>query len=323
VDPRKVDELLVETDGTSDKSRLGSNAILGVSMAAFKAAALEEGVELSEYISSSFELERSIPRPCFNVVNGGVHSGSNVSFQEFMVVPHEESFEKNLRFASELLHALKSAILKDYGVSSVDIGDEGGFSIKAGSSQEILSFLSKNTKKTSFLIDVAATEFHEKGNYLLDGKVMNRDMMISFYEEIMNDFPIIGIEDPLEENDFSGFRVLTEKMGETMIVGDDLLVTNLERMERANKEGSCNAMILKINQIGSVSESILAAKKAKEFGWKIIVSHRSGETNDDFISDLAVGVGADHIKAGAPQRGERVAKYNRLLKLENNLKGCL
>ncbi len=318
VDPSIIDKIMIEADGTKDKSGLGANSILGVSMSVFRAAANEKNMPLFDFLSSFSRLEKNIPVPCFNIVNGGAHSGGGVSFQEFMIVPSEESFKENLRSAVEFTHELEESIAESYGRESTNIGDEGGFVPKAESEKEILKLLEKEGKKKSIIIDVAATEFFDEGKYSLGKERKDRKEMIAFYKEIVSDFSIIGIEDPLEENDFSGWKELREEIGELMIIGDDLLATNVERMELARKFDSCNAMILKINQIGSVSEAIEAAKKAKEFGWSIIVSHRSGETNDDFIADFAVGVGANYIKSGAPKRGERIAKYNRLLKIEED-----
>lgn len=320
INPLEIDNLLREIDGTKDKSNLGANAILAVSMAVFRAAAEKEKKSLYHYFSSKFLFEEKIPTPCFNIINGGAHSGGGVSVQEFMLVPQEESFRENLRFGAEFYHLLKKKIKEKYGASSVNIGDEGGYVPAIKSSKEVLSLLCEVKEGARFILDVASTEFFKDGKYFFDGEEKSREGMIDFYKEIKNDFPILGIEDPLEENDFLGWGILKEELKETLIIGDDLLVTNIERMEMADEKNSCNAMILKVNQIGSISEAIETAKKAKNLGWKIIVSHRSGETNDSFIADFAVGIGADYIKSGAPARGERVAKYNRLLRIEEEIK---
>ncbi len=319
VEPSVIDKIMIEADGTKDKSGFGSNSILGVSMSVFRAAAKEKNIPLFDFLSFFSRLEKNIPTPCFNIINGGVHSGGGVSFQEFMIVPSERSFKENLRSAVEFNYELGKNIAEKYGKESTNIGDEGGFVPKAESEKEILRLLERTGEKTSIIIDVAATEFFKEGKYFLGKEKKDRKEMIAFHKEIVSAFPIIGIEDPLEENDFSGWKELREEVGKVMVIGDDLLVTNVERMELAKKFDSCNAMILKINQIGSISEAVEAAKKAKEFGWDIIVSHRSGETNDDFIADFAVGIGASYIKSGAPKRGERVAKYNRLLKIEEDI----
>ena len=314
VDAEKLDNLILEADGTQDKSNLGANAILGVSMCLFRAEAKKEGVAFWNYLASKFQFVSRIPQPCFNVINGGVHSGGGVSFQEFMVVPQKASFAENLRFATETYYRLKHKLKEKYGEMAVNTGDEGGFVPPVNSSEEILEILSE--EDVPLIIDAAATEFFKKENYLLDGKRKSTKEMIELYRVLGDKYPLLGIEDPLEEEDFEGWSELTGSFDNIMIIGDDLLTTNTRRMEIAEEQKSCNAIILKINQIGSISEAIGAARKAKEYGWKIIVSHRSGETNDDFIADFSVGIGAEYIKSGAPARGERVAKYNRLLKIE-------
>ncbi len=322
VNPFEIDKIMIDTDGTEDKSNLGANAILGVSMCAFRAGAAEEGVPLFRYLSRQFNIDENIPVPCFNVINGGAHGKGGVSFQEFMIVPQGDSFSENLRYATEFYHRLRDKILNstEYGVSSVNIGDEGGFVPEAQSAERVLSLIASVDSNCPIIIDVAASELFEKDGYLVDGKKLSREEMIAFYKKLVGVAPIIGIEDPLEEDDFSGWHELKKELNELMIIGDDLLTTNVRRMERAKEVDSCNAMILKMNQIGTVSEAVEAVKKAKDFGWKVIASHRSGETNDDFVADFAVGIGADYIKSGAPVRGERVAKYNRILKIEDEIK---
>jgi enolase len=319
IDPFLFDKMMIELDGTDDKSSIGANAILPVSMSFFRAAAAEEGKELYEYIGKSFSENVKLPIPCFNIINGGLHGHGGVKFQEFMIVPEKEKFSDNLRFAVEFSEKLKEEIRKTYGEESINIGDEGGFVPKIESEKDVLKLLKRIDADTSIIIDVAATEFYENGVYNLTDRNLKREEMIDYYSALLNEFPILGIEDPLEENDFVGWGELRKVIKNILVIGDDLLVTNTKRMEIAENHESCNAMILKINQIGSVSQAIDAAKKAKEFGWEIIVSHRSGETNDDFIADFAVGIGSKYIKSGAPKRGERIAKYNRLLKIEENL----
>ncbi len=320
VDPFAIDKILIDFDGTKDKSNLGANAILGVSMALFRAGAGKEKVSLYQYLSSHFNYKEKIPVPCFNIVNGGMHTGGGVSFQEFMLVPGEESFKENLRFAVEFYNQLKKEIVEKYGGIAVNIGDEGGFVPPAESAEDILLILQKTGKNSSIIIDAAASEFFEDGSYFLDGVKKNLNEIIEYYKNLQEKFSLLGIEDPLEEDDFSGWSSLKKELEGVLLVGDDLLATNTERMKLAHEADSCNAMILKVNQIGSITEAVEAVRKAKEYGWKIIVSHRSGETNDDFIADFAVGVGADYIKSGAPVRGERVSKYNRLLKIEDEIK---
>jgi enolase len=316
IDPFLFDRLMIELDGTDDKSNIGANAILPVSMSVFRAAAAEDKKELYEYISEKSGSNLRVPTPCFNIINGGLHGSGGVSFQEFMIVPAENSFSDNLRFAVEFTNILKEKIINIYGAESVNIGDEGGFVPKINSEKEVLDLLRSCDKNLQIIIDVASTEIYKNDRYHLSSSSLLKEELINFYKEIIDDFNILGLEDPLQENDFLGWKELREKTGRVMIIGDDLLVTNTKRMEVANKNNSCNAMILKVNQIGSVSEALEAVRKAKEYNWEIIVSHRSGETNDDFIADFAVGVGAKYIKSGAPKRGERVAKYNRLLKIE-------
>ncbi len=319
VDPFLFDKTMIELDGTDDKSNIGANAILPVSMSFFRAAAAKEGKQLYEYIAKNFSEKLKLPIPCFNIVNGGLHGHGGVRFQEFMIVPKKEKFSDSLRFAVEFSEKLKEEIKKTYGAESTNIGDEGGFVPKIKSEKDVLKLLKKIDADTSVIIDVAATEFYENGTYNLTDRNLKKEEMIDYYEMLLSEFSILGIEDPLEENDFTGWGELRKRIKDILIIGDDLLVTNIDRMNIAEKNASCNAMILKINQIGSVSQAIEAAKKAKEFGWEVIVSHRSGETNDDFIADFAVGIGSKYIKSGAPKRGERVAKYNRLLKIEENL----
>jgi enolase len=320
LDPSKIDKILIELDGTEDKSNLGANAILGVSMSVFRAVAKKKNLSFYDYISSEFDFEQKIPTPCFNIINGGVHSGGGVSFQEFMIVPKENSFSENLRFAVEFYQKLKQKISLNYGASSVNIGDEGGFVPDIKKTEDVFNLLREVDSSISVLVDVASTEFYKEEKYLLDGDLKNREEMIAFYKNLKERFSIVGLEDPLMEDDFVGWGELRKELSDILIVGDDLLTTNIKRMQRAEENNSCNAMILKINQIGTVSEALQSAKTAQEFQWKIIVSHRSGETNDDFIADFAVGIGADYIKSGAPARGERVAKYNRLLEIEDEKK---
>jgi enolase len=321
IEPEVLDNLILEKDGTKDKSSLGANAILGVSMCLYRAAAKEKEQSLFSYISVKNSFEKSMPTPCFNLINGGAHGSGGGSFQEFMVVSEKNTFSKNLEKSVAIFARLKQTISKKYGPSSLNIGDEGGLVPTTNSTEEILGLFDEILKSndTSLLIDVAATEFFTNGFYNLDSAKKTKEEMIDFYEKIIKDNKIIGLEDPLEEGDFEGWSDLLKKLPDIMVVGDDLLTTNTERMRKAKERNACNAMILKINQIGTVTEAIKAVKLAKEYNWKIIVSHRSGETNDDFIADFAVGIGADYIKAGAPQRGERVAKYNRLLQIEKLL----
>ncbi len=313
------DRIMLELDGTKNKSVLGANAILPVSVAILRAEGLHQEKELHRLIAEKFNFTQSIPVPLFNIINGGQHGAGGVSFQEFMLCPERSSFADNLRYSVEFFHILKHLLKERYGAASANCGDEGGFVPKISSEEEVLKILNDISSDNSFVIDVASTEFFKDDKYhFRNGNILTTEEMINFYKEICQKFRIKGLEDPLHEDDFTGWSRLGKELSSKIIIGDDLLVTNTERMEQAKQHISCNAMILKINQIGSITEAVKAAKKAKEWGWKIIVSHRSGETNDDFIADFAVGIGAEYIKSGAPQRGERVVKYNRLLQIENS-----
>ncbi len=319
-DVKEIDEIMINVDGTEDKSNFGANAILSVSMSVLRAQAEENNTPLYQYIADYFNFKPKMPTPLFNVVNGGAHAFGGVSFQEFMVVPEEESFSDNLHTGVEFFYKLKSKLIEKCGASSVNIGDEGGFVPNIKNEEEVLLLLQEVSERLKFLIDVAATEFYSNNKYILSSiGEKTREEMIDYYNNLQEKFNILGFEDPLHEDDFLGWAKMRERLSSLLIVGDDLLVTNIKRIKMAEEHNSCNAIILKINQIGSISEAVTAVKKAQELNWKVIVSHRSGETNDDFIADFAVGIGADYIKSGAPQRGERIAKYNKLLKIEECL----
>ena len=342
----KIDQLLLELDDTKDKSNLGANAIVGISMAVCKLGAKVQGISLWKHINILFnqitpspsispsslgrgrikvgEGEFLLPRACFNIINGGKHAGNELAIQEFMIVPQKESFAKNLEIAVKTYHRLKEIIKNEYGNSAINVGDEGGFAPPISSAIQALKLLKEAIQEdTKIILDCAATHFYKGDQYYLEGATFTKEGLLSFYEEIIKKYPIIGLEDPFAEEDFEAWKNFYSKFqildSQFLIIGDDLTVTNPERIKMAKEKGLCNGAIIKINQIGTVTEAIEAAKLAKSFGWKIIVSHRSGETNDDFISDFAVGIGADFIKAGAPARGERVAKYNRLLEIEKEI----
>ncbi len=320
VDLLLLDKKMIDLDGTENKSNIGANAILSVSMSVLRAQAGNHNEPLYQFISQYFNFNRNIPTPLFNIVNGGEHGSGGVSFQEFMLLPKKDSFSENLRYGSEFFHRLREKIREKYGAESVNIGDEGGFVPKIEREEDVFNVLKETEEDSTFLIDVASTEFYKEGYYhFKSGEKRSRKEMIDFYKDLNNRFSLIGLEDPLEENDFAGWGELRKEIDNILIVGDDLLVTNTKRMITAKENNSCNAIILKINQIGSISEAVEAVRKAKEYHWKLIVSHRSGETNDNFIADFAVGIGAHYIKSGAPQRGERVVKYNRLLEIEDSL----
>jgi len=290
IDQQGIDEFL-------NPEKFGANATTAVSMAVCRAGAAVQNLPLYKYISNHCKGAESccIPKPSFNIINGGAHASNELDFQEFMVVCDTQK-------ASEIYHDLRKKLGKN-------VGDEGGFAPPMKSTQEVLDLLLQYNVK--IIIDVAASQFSEEKKRIYN---------LNYFQKLVEKYPIIGLEDPFAEDDWSNFQQITEKLGKRIvIIGDDLLVTNPARIKQARQKKACNGLLLKINQIGTVTEAIEAAKLAKSFGWKIMVSHRSGETNDDFIADFAVGIGADFIKAGAPARGERVAKYNRLLRIEEEL----
>jgi len=327
---RELDTLLCNIDGTKNKSRLGANAILGVSMALARQGAGCRNIKLFEHLSGIAGLKDNrfiLPVPSMNVINGGVHAGNKLDFQEFMILPvNARSFGESLRMGAEVYHSLKGIIKNEYGVNSVNVGDEGGFAPPVKNTTEPLDLLDKAisrsgyTGKIKICMDVAASEFYHKGSYCLEGKKQSADNLIEKYIKLTEEYPIVSIEDPFDQDDFESFAELNSAIGKKIqIVGDDLLVTNVKRMEKAIEKKACNALLLKINQIGSISEAIDAANLAKKNRWGIMVSHRSGETEDNFIADLAVGINAGQIKSGAPCRSERLSKYNQLLRIEESL----
>ncbi len=330
---KEIDELMIGLDGTANKSKLGANAILAVSMAVCRAGAASKNLSLYKYIrkiykeSSLINFEESnslsLPVPCFNIINGGVHAGDKLDIQEFMVIPQEKTFSENLRAASEIYHRLKEILKNGFSKEAINVGDEGGFTPPISHTAEALELIIRSFgeySKTKIGLDCAASQFYKNEKYQLEGSVFTGEGLLLFYEDLIKKYPIIFLEDPYSENDWQNFQKINKKVGEKInIIGDDLLTTNPEMIERAEKGKNCNGAIIKPNQIGTVSEAIKAAKLAKSFGWKIIVSHRSGDTCDNFIADFAVGVGANFIKSGAPARGERLAKYNRLLEIEEEM----
>ncbi len=314
VEQEKMDNLMIEIDGTKNKSRLGANAILGVSMAVCRAGAVAKKMPLWKWIAKLAGTKPVLPKPCFNIINGGRHAGNDLEFQEFMIVPQFNLFSKNLQAGVEIYYELKDILRKEYGENAVNLGDEGGFAPSLKLPVQALNLIliavkkSGYSKKVKIAIDVAASEI-EPGKYDLN-----------FYSDLVKQYPIVSLEDPFSEQDYAGFSNITKELGKKItIIGDDFLVTNPEKIIKAQEKRACNGLLLKLNQIGTITEALQAFNLAKAFGWKIMVSHRSGETLDSFISDLAFGLGADFIKAGAPARGERVAKYNRLLKIEEEL----
>ncbi|NQV08827.1 phosphopyruvate hydratase, partial [Candidatus Woesearchaeota archaeon] len=309
------------------KSKLGANSILSVSMAVCKASTMHKSVTLYKRISELSKSKIRIPVPCFNIINGGVHAGNKLEVQEFMIMPvGAKTFKQAMQIGSEVYWELKKIISKKYGKNSVNVGDEGGFAPPLKNSREALDLIMSALKKTGYLkktsigMDCAASEFYKKGKYKIDGKSLTREKLLDYYVQLVKKYPIISIEDPFAEDDFKGFSLITKKLGKKIqIVGDDLLVTNIKRIEKAVKEKACNSLLLKVNQIGTLTEALDAAKLAKKNKWSVMVSHRSGETEDSFIADLAVGIGAGQIKSGAPCRSERLAKYNQLLRIEEEL----
>lgn len=325
----KIDSAMISADSTENKSRLGANAILAVSMAACRAGAFARNVPLYRHIAGLAGVKKlAMPVPAFNVINGGVHAGNRLDIQECMILPvGAKSFAEALRAGAEVYHALKGMLKKKYGKDAVNVGDEGGFAPPVKNIGEAMAILTSAVKKAGYSgkvklgMDAAASEFYKNGKYVLEGKALkNSSELIRMYEKLVQKYDIISIEDPFDEEGFEDFTHLTAIIGgKVQIVGDDLLVTNAERISTAIEAKSCNALLLKVNQIGSVSEAIKAFNTAKKAGWSIMVSHRSGETSDDFIADLVVGLGTGQIKSGAPCRGERTAKYNQLLRIEEKL----
>lgn len=328
-----IDKKMLELDGTENKSSLGANAILGVSLAVCRTAAKEKGMSLYEYIAEIYRFPRKfkLPTPMFNVVNGGLHSDSGLAIQEYKIIPNGiNSFHEQLRAGSEIFHKLKN-ILAQKGYS-VSVGDEGGFAPKLESNKEPLELMNQAVTEAGYKIgaevncgvDAAASSFYKKEEnqyqFKPESQGISRETLINIYNEWINKYNVISVEDGLEEEDWDGWATLNEKLGERiMLIGDDLLVTNVKRLKKAIDKKACNAVLIKVNQIGTLSETIDCIKLAKKNKMKIVISHRSGETTDHFISDLAVATGADFIKAGSLSRGERIGKYNRLLRIEEKL----
>ena len=321
-----VDQALLDADGTPDKSRLGANALLGASLAVARAAAESSGLELFRYVGGPNA--HVLPVPMMNILNGGAHADTGVDVQEFMVAPiGAPSFKESLRWGAEVYHSLKS-VLKEKGLST-GLGDEGGFAPDVAGTKEALDLITIAVNKTglklgtdvALALDVAATEFYTDGTgYKFEGKNRTAAEMAAFYAELIDAYPLVSIEDPLDEDDWDGWVALTDQIGNKIqLVGDDLFVTNPERLEEGIVKGAANALLVKVNQIGTLTETLDAVDLAHRNGYKTMMSHRSGETEDTTIADLAVAVGSGQIKTGAPARSERVAKYNQLLRIEENL----
>ncbi|MGB7449321.1 MAG: phosphopyruvate hydratase [Ornithinimicrobium sp.] len=322
---RLVDHEMVAVDGTDNKEKLGANAILGVSLAVAKAAAECAGLPLFRYLGGPNA--HVLPVPMMNILNGGSHADSNVDIQEFMIAPvGAGSFREALRWGAEVYHALK-AVLKERGLAT-GLGDEGGFAPDLGSNREALDLILEAIGKAGFTpgsdialaLDVAATEFCEDNQYTFEGQTKTAAEMTDYYAQLVEDYPLVSIEDPLDEDDWAGWATITERLGDRVqLVGDDLFVTNPTRLQRGITERSANALLVKVNQIGSVTETMDAVSLAQTNGFRCMMSHRSGETEDVTIADLAVATNCGQIKSGAPARSERVAKYNQLLRIEEEL----
>ncbi|MFX0149349.1 MAG: phosphopyruvate hydratase [Candidatus Hodarchaeota archaeon] len=328
INQNEIDQLLLELDGTKNKSKLGANAILGVSMAICKAGAVSQKIPLYQHIGNlRGNTEFILPVPSLNVINGGEHGGNEIAFQEFMLMPVDApSYKEALVLGVEVYHTLKKIIKAKHGVNAINVGDEGGFAPPLNKVEEPLKLIMEaideagHTGKFKIALDPAASEFYENGKYLVDGKELDSDAFIELYEEFIEKYPIVSIEDAFDQDDWGTFQKFTERNGETLqIVGDDLLVTNVDRIQMAIEKNACNSLLLKVNQIGSVTESIKAATLSQENNWTIMVSHRSGETEDPFIADLVVGLKTGQIKTGAPCRSERLSKYNQLIRIEDQL----
>lgn len=326
VDQATIDKILIELDGTENKSNLGANAMLGVSLACLKCLAASENKELFEYVSSK---SVSLPIPMINIINGGKHAVNNIDIQEFMIVPVVKTMHERIRVGAEVFHELKKLLVKNN--FSVGVGDEGGFAPNLENNAMALEFIVEAIKKAGYkpgedvfiALDVAASETYNKetGTYSIDGRNLTSKELIEYYQELLNRYPILSIEDPFFEDDFESLKEFTSLVGDKiMIVGDDYFVTNEKYLQKGIDMNAGNAILLKANQIGTVTEMTKTILLAKKHNYKTIISHRSGETEDTFIADLAVGMAIPFIKTGSMCRGERIAKYNRLLRIEEKLK---
>lgn len=319
-----VDMIMIEKDGTDNKSVLGANAILGVSLANLKAAAKYEGLELFEYLGNDY----SMPRCMMNILNGGVHASNGLAFQEFMIVPSRMEYKENLRMGSEIFNTLKN-ILKEKKLLC-GVGDEGGFAPSIDNTKEALELINEAILKSGYVLgsdvfialDVAASEFYDEKEdiYLLEGKKYTKEMLVDYYNELVNRYHIISIEDGMAEEDYDGWKLLTNKLSNIQLVGDDLFVTNKKLLQKGIDMHIANAILIKLNQIGTVTETLDTIKLARENNYKTIISHRSGETEDNYIADFAVGLNLGQIKTGSMSRSERLSKYNRLLRIEEKIK---
>lgn len=324
LDQKKLDYAMIELDGTDTKSKLGANAILGVSMAALKAAAQYKNLPLYKYIGNG----KTLPKPMMNIINGGAHADNKLDFQEFMIIPERDTIKERVRVGSEVFHNLKK-VLNERGLST-GVGDEGGFAPDLNSNSEGFDLIIEAIKKAGYepgvdvnlAIDVAASEFYKDGKYNLVGenRSLTTEELVDFYVELVNKYPIISIEDPVDENDWEGFRLITERIGDKVqLVGDDLFVTNKKCLQMGIDNHAGNAILLKVNQIGTITETLETIELARNNNYKTIISHRSGETEDTTIADLAVGLDLGQIKTGSMSRTDRICKYNQLIRIEEEL----
>jgi len=326
VDQRAIDEAMIELDGTENKKRLGANAIIAVSLAVAKAGAMAEGLPLYQHIGDN---GTTLPVPMLNIINGGKHAGGNLRIQEFMIIPAgAETFSECLRMSSEVYMSLKSMLKKKYGAGAINLGDEGGFAPPLDTASEAMETIVNAISNAGYTpgkdvflaLDAASSEFFKDGIYDVDGMKLTAGELADHYESFTKNYPLISIEDPFFEDDFETTAVLTKKIGSNVqIVGDDIFVTNTKRLSKGIKMNAANALLLKVNQIGTVTEAGDAAQMSFDNGYSVVISHRSGESEDVSIADLAVGWGTGQIKTGAPARGERTAKYNQLLRIEEEL----
>lgn len=321
-DLRGIDDIMIDLDGTKNKSKLGANAMLGVSLACFKASSISDNKSLYEYAGKG----RTLPVCMMNILNGGAHADNNLDFQEFMIIPVASSVSERIRIGSEVFHTLKG-ILKKKGYFT-GVGDEGGFAPSLSGNYEALDLICSAIveagyvpgKDVSLALDVAASEIYKDGYYYIDGKKYDIDSLCDYYVSLVKKYPIISIEDPVFEDDFDGFKKLTDMIGDKIqLVGDDLFVTNIDYLKKGISMGAGNAILIKANQIGTISEMIDTINYAKKYGYKTIISHRSGETSDDFIAHLAVGLDLGQIKTGSLSRMDRICKYNELMRIEEDI----
>ena len=321
---KEIDYKMLELDGTKTKSKLGANAILGVSMACLKAAAIASGKELYEYVGDG----KTLPVPMMNIINGGAHADNSLDFQEYMIILQRDTIHERVRVGAEVFHSLKN-VLKEKGYAT-SVGDEGGFAPNLKTNKEGFELITEAVKRAGYepgkdvcyAIDVAASEFYSDGKYNLagEGKVLSTDELIKYYEDLVNTYPIISIEDPVDENDWEGFSKVTELLGDRIqLVGDDLFVTNKECLQKGIDNKAGNAILLKVNQIGTITETLETIELAKAHNYKTVISHRSGETEDTTIADLAVGLDLGQIKTGSMSRTDRICKYNQLMRIEEEL----